>query len=105
MWEVKSNGYRKLNEIYIFDTINTVFEFSADGKFLLLACTDSKSFLLYDAVNMKFIRKMTLSAKDDNGNVIEYFYSCMLSTDGSYLVTGDSYSRYIFDIEGKFIRK
>ena len=38
------------------------------------------------------------------GNDYTYFYSFLLSLDGSYIITGDGYQRLIFDNKGNFIK-
>lgn len=46
-----------------------------------------------------------MEAKLDDGNLMSYFCYVLLSFDGSYLIGGDSYSRYIFDNNGTFIKR
>ena len=105
MWEITNRGYRKINESYIFESINNTIEFSANGKYFILACSDSKTFMIYDAQNLSRINKLELKAKDTNDYDVTYFYSAMLSKDGSYIISGDGYQRYIFDREGKFLKR
>lgn len=105
MWEVKSGGYRKLNETFLFEAINTTFEFSHDGKFLLLSLTDSRTFITYDALTLTRLKKFELKAQDVNGYDVTYFYGAQLSKDGKYILSGDSYNKYVFDNEGKFLNR
>ena len=104
LWEITNRGYRKINESYIFESINNTMEFSANGKYFVLSCNDSKTFIIYDAQNLSRINKFELKAKDTSGYDVTYFYSALLSKDGSYLLSGDGYQRYVFDKEGKFVK-
>lgn len=104
MWEISNRGYRKINETYIFESLNNTIEFSADGKYMLLAVNDSKTFLFFDAQTLTRLHKVELKAKDANGYDVTYFYSSTLSRDGTYIITGDSYMKYIFENNGTFLR-
>jgi WD40 repeat protein len=104
MWEVRSSGYRKLKEQFLFEAIISSIEFSKDGKRMMISHSDNQTISIYDALELKRISTFKLEAKDEYGNALTYFYGSMLSYDGSYILAGDSYTRRIFDIDGKFIR-
>lgn len=104
MWEVKSSGYRKIKEQFLFEPMSSSIEFSKDGKRMLLTHNDSQTLSIYDALQLNKISTFKLECNDDYGNPITYFYGTMLSFDGSYIIAGDSYTRRIFDINGKFVR-
>lgn len=105
MWKVKNDGYRKIKEVYLFEPINTTMEFSKDGKVLLLTQNDSKTHIVYNALTLERIAKFELKCKDSNDYDVTYFYGSQLSFDGTYIIAGDSYSRYIFKTDGTFVRR
>lgn len=102
LWEVTNRGYRKINESYIFESINNTMEFSGDGRYFVLAVNDYKTFIIYDAQTLARIDKVSLTAKDTNNYDVTYHYSCMLSKDSTYIITGDGYQRYVFNRDGTF---
>jgi len=75
-----------------------------NGKFFLLTGTDSQTHIVYNALTLEEVSNVKLTCKDSNDYDVTYFYSTMLSYDGSYLVGGDGTTRHIFDQQGKFIK-
>ena len=65
---------------------------------------DYRTCLIYDALTLNLISKSELKAQDSNGYDLAYFYSMFPSFDGSYILSGDSYNRWVFDNQGKFIK-
>lgn len=61
--------------------------------------------MIYNAETLELVSKKELTGKTDEGTDYTYFYDSKISYDGSYLIGGDSYSRYIFDQNLNFIRK
>ena len=104
LWEYSSTGIRKLNETYIFENTYSSMEFSKDGKIFIFMLQDYKTCLVYDALTLNLISKWELKGQDSNGYDLTYFYNMYPSFDGSYLLSGDSYSRWVFDNQGKFIK-
>lgn len=103
MWEIKNTSYRKIKETYFFETMSTSIEFSKDGKTMMLSQSDNKTMIVYDAINLNRLSKFEISAKDTYGNDVYFYYGTLLSYDGSYVIAGDSYTKYIFDRDGKFL--
>jgi hypothetical protein len=104
MWRVKNDGYRKVKEVYVFESVGATIEFSKNGKYMLFMANDSKTHIVYDAMTLERVSKFEMKCKDAYENEISYFYGSILSYDGSYIIAGDGTTRYIFDIYGKFIR-
>lgn len=104
LWEVTSKEYRKIDDIFIFDTITTTLNFSEDGKYFVIMQNDYRTAILFDALTLERIRKVELTAKDPNGYDYNYFYSLFVSYDGSYFIGGDGYQRYIFENNGTFLK-
>ncbi|CAI2381450.1 unnamed protein product [Moneuplotes crassus] len=105
LWEIEIYGYRKIKEIFLFEQVSNQISVSDNGKFLLLWLSDNRTHMIYNAETLELVSKKELTAKTDDGGEVTYFYDSKLSFDGSYLIGGDSYSRYIFDQNLNFVRK
>lgn len=104
LWELTATGTRKMNEVYIFESVSYSMEFSTDGKIFVMMGNDYKTCYIYNALNLELISKWELKGQDGNGYDLTYFYTMYPSYDGSYLLSGDTYSRWVFDNQGKFIK-
>ena len=93
-----------MKEVFLFDPMNNELNFSKDGKYLLIMGNDSVTHMVYDALTLEKLSHFKATAKDASGYDVTYFYGSQLSYDGSYIVAGDSYNRYIFKRDGEFVR-
>ena len=71
---------------------------------MLLTFNDARTHLIYNAQTLELISKKELTGKNKDGNEITNFYDSRLSYDGTYLVAGDSYTKYIFDQNLEFVK-
>lgn len=105
-WKLKATGYRKINEKFFFTSVSSTFTFSGDGKYFFTDENSGQDITIYDAISLDKVKSIKLECKDQYDNPIAYFYGTVFSQDGSYLLAGDSYTRYIFDAKtGKYLNK
>ena len=104
MWEVTPKGFRKLAEEYIFMPVNSYIDFSHDGRFILLSSTDGSKALIFNASTLDMISQYELVGRDLKDEEWSNFQSIKLSYDASYIIAGDSNLRFIFTINGEFVK-
>ena len=52
MWQFSNRGYKKVNEVYIFDEIKNIVRFSKDGRYLSILLKNKNSLVIYDAQSL-----------------------------------------------------
>ena len=53
MWELSNRGYKKINEVYLFEDIGQTLKASRDGRYLSATLSDSETMIIFDAKSLE----------------------------------------------------